>query len=189
MYMPNPELFPTINAARAIQEKIFAIMPALPAWQARVREQAKREGVLHSPYGYRHHFYDVYTFKRDAAGVIQYDGAGAPIVKLGQDAKRALAFIPQNCAGAFCRDSLLLIGASVWADYMPANISVHDGYTLEVPDAMALEAEAFLVDVLTRSVPELGGLRIPCESDLRKNWADWAPDNPEGMRPHRKVLV
>ena len=189
MHMTNPELFPTKRSAQEIQQKIFALMPALPAWQTRVREQAKREGVLQSPWGYRHHFYDVYTFKRDGAGRIQLDEQGAPQIKLGQDAKRALAFIPQNCAGAFCRDSLLLIGESAWGAYMSANVSVHDGYLLEVPEALAEEAEAFLVEVLTRPVPELGGLRIPCETDQGYNWADWSPDNPRGMRPGRKVHV
>jgi len=189
MHMTNPELFPTKRSAHDIQRKIFALMPALPAWQTRVREQAKREGVLQSPWGYRHHFYDVYTFKRDGQGRITLDEQGVPEIKLGQDAKRALAFIPQNCAGAFCRDSLLQIGESAWGAYMPANVSVHDGYLLEVPEAMADAAEAFLVKVLTRPVPELGGLQIPCETDRGYNWADWSPDNPRGMRPGQKVHV
>lgn len=189
MHMTNPELFPTKRSAHDIQRKIFALMPALPAWQTRVREQAKREGMLQSPWGYRHHFYDVYTFKRDGQGRITLDEQGVPEIKLGQDAKRALAFIPQNCAGAFCRDSLLRIGESSWGAYMPANVSVHDGYLLEVPEAMADAAEAFLVNVLTRPVPELGGLQIPCETDRGYNWADWSPDNPRGMRPGQKVHV
>ena len=64
-----------------------------------------------------------------------------------------------------------------------------DGYLLEVPEAMADAAEAFLVNVLTRPVPELGGLQIPCETDRGYNWADWSPDNPRGMRPGQKVHV
>lgn len=187
MYMTNPELYPTKKAAEEIQQKIFALMPKLPEWQTRVREQAKREGVLQSPWGYRHHFYDVYTFKRDPKGDIEYTDSGVPIIKLGNDAKRALAFIPQNCAGAFCRDTLLLIGQSPWGPYMPANVSVHDGYTLEVPEAMAEAAQQFLIDTLTRPVLELGGLRIGCEVDAGYNWADWSEDNPRGMKTLCKV--
>ena len=187
MYATNPELYPTKRAAEEIQQKIFALMPKLPEWQTRVREQAKREGVLQSPWGYRHHFYDVYTFKRDATGAIQFTEDGSPIIKLGNDAKRALAFVPQNCAGAFCRDTLLLIGQSSWGRYMPANVSVHDGYTLEVPEAMAADAAQFLIDTLTRPVLELGGLRIGCEVDQGYNWADWSEDNPRGMTTLCKV--
>ena len=54
---------------------------------------------------------------------------------------------------------------------------------------MADAAEAFLVNILTRPVPELGGLQIPCETDRGYNWADWSPDNPRGMRPGQKVHV
>jgi hypothetical protein len=200
MHMTNPELFPTIGSAKAIQKKIFAVMPALEAWQERTREQAKREGVLQSPWGYRHRFHDVYTFKRDDAGNILYDDSGKPKLKLGQDSKRALAFIPQNCAGSFCRDTLLILGTSKWADYMPANVTVHDGYLLEVPEAMADEATEFLIETLTRPVVELGGLRIGCEVDRGYNWADCEMDtepskrsfpdgNPGGMRTVRKVEV
>ena len=187
MYMTNPELYPSKKAAEEIQQKIFRLMPKLPEWQTRMRELAKREGVLQSPWGYRHRFYDVYTFKRDDAGNILLGPDKQPQVKLGSDAKRALAFVPQNCAGAFCRDTLLLIGQSVWGRYMPANVSVHDGYTLEVPEARQEEAVQFLVDTLTRPVLELGGLRIGCEVDAGFNWADWSEDNPRGMRTLLKV--
>jgi hypothetical protein len=187
MHMTNPELYPTKQAAEIIKEKIFTLMPKLPEWQTRVREQAKREGVLQSPWGYRHHFYDVYTFKRNAEGVIQYDDEGRPILKLGNDAKRAIAFVPQNCAGAFCRDTLLLLGQSAWGPYLSANVSVHDGYTLEVPEALKEEAAQFLIDTLTRPVLELGGLRIGCEVDMGYNWADWSEDNPQGMKTLCKV--
>lgn len=189
MFMTNPELYPTKAAAEEIQQKIFRLMPKLPEWQARVREQAKREGVLQSPWGYRHKFYDVYTFKRDDAGTIQFGDNGEPLIKLGSDAKRALAFIPQNCAGAFCRDTLRLLGLSEWGPYMPANVSVHDGYTLEVPEERRDEAIEALVNLLTRPVVELGDLRIGCEVDAGYNWADWSPDNPRGMKTVKTVVV
>ena len=152
-------------------------------------EQAKKEGELRSPWGYRHHFYDVYTFKRDRFGTIEYHETGQPKLKMGQDAKRALAFKPQNSAGAFCRDTLLLIGRSQWGPYMSANVSVHDGYTLEVPVELKDQAAEFLVDVLTRPIPEMGGLRIGCEVDWGYNWADASSDNPKGMVTVRKVEV
>jgi DNA polymerase I-like protein with 3'-5' exonuclease and polymerase domains len=189
MHMTNPEQFPSKADAQQIQDKIFGMMPALKAWQDQTREQAKKEGELRSPWGYRHHFYDVYTFKRDRFGTIEYHDNGQPKLKMGQDAKRALAFKPQNSAGAFCRDTLLLIGRSQWGPYMSANVSVHDGYTLEVPVELKDQAAEFLVDVLTRPIPEMGGLRIGCEVDWGYNWADASSDNPKGMVTVRKVEV
>lgn len=189
MHMTNPDQFPTKQDAKQIQDKIFAMIPALAAWQEQTREQAKKEGVLQSPWGYRHHFYDVYTFKKDASGQIEYAENGQPKMRMGQDAKRALAFKPQNSAGAFCRDTLVLLGQSEWGQYMSANVSVHDGYTLEVPENRKHEAANYLVEVLTRPIPQLDGLRIGCEIEMGYNWADMSPTNPRGMQYIRKVEV
>lgn len=194
MHMTNPEQFPSKADAQLIQDKIFEMMPKLAQWQEQTREQAKKEGELRSPWNYRHKFYDVYTFKKNFYGQLEYFDDGRPKLKLGQDAKRALAFKSQNIGGALCRDTLLLIGQSEWAPYMSANVSVHDSYCLEVPEVLAAAAEAFLVQTLTRPIAELGGLRIGCESDMGYNWADVDPErkifmdgNPLGMKTVRKV--
>lgn len=194
MHMTNPENFPTKQSAQEIQDKIYALIPKLKQWQDRQRERAKKECYLTSPWGYRHYFYDVYTFKKDKKGNIVYDDHGKPVIKLGRDSKRCLAFEPQNCAAAFGRDTLVLIGRSKWGQYLSANCFVHDGYTLEVPIDLANEAEQFLVDILTRPVPQLGGLRIGCETEMGYNWAEvdphtkfWVDGNPNGMRTLRKV--
>lgn len=194
MHMENPETFPTVGAAKETQDKIFNLIPKLEEWQSRTRDRAKKEGVLTSLWGYRHHFYDVYTFKRYKNGVLEYDFDGKPKIKLGKDGKRCLAFEPQNCAAGFGRDTLLIIGQSKWQPYMSANCFCHDAYVGEVPEELAMEFEQFLVDTLTRPVPELGGLRIGCESEMGYNWADadphcklWADGNPRGMKTIRKV--
>lgn len=201
MHMENPDNFPTLQDAKIVQDKIFALLPKLKDWQDRQREQAKKSGVLTSVYGYKHYFYDVYTFKKNKYGVLQYHDNGEPMIKLGKDAKRCLAFEPQNTAAGFGRDTLLLIGEHPqWGQYMPANVFVHDGYTLEVPLDLKDQAEQFLVDTLTRPVPELGGLRIGCETEWGLNWAEvdkkdpktgkyklWDDGNPDGMRVIRKV--
>lgn len=189
MFMTNPEVFPTKEAAEIIQKKIFTLMPKLAAWHDTTREQAKKESVLRSPWGYRHYFYDVYTFKRYKNGDIEYNDHGLPKMKLGQDAKRALAFRPQNCAGGFCRDTLFLIGESKWREFMPPNISVHDGYTLEVPEALKFEAADYLIEILTRPIPQMDGLRIGCEVEFGYNWADAGEWNPNGMTKFKKVEV
>lgn len=208
MFMENPKLFPTLESARECQEKIFRILPKLKEWQDSLREQAKKECVLRGIYGHRASFYDVYTFKKDKKGNIVFDNNGNPKLKLGTDSKSVLAFNAQNGAGKFGRDSLRIIGKSQWGQYMTAACFVHDGYMLEVPDGsipeigpdMRYEAEQFLVDTLTREIPEMGNLRIPCESDMGYNWADCEegkPDdectfedkNPLGMKTYRKVMV
>jgi hypothetical protein len=196
MYMENPEVFPSVEAARLIQDKIFNILPALKKWQSDTRDRAKKEGVLIGPWGHRHHFYDVHTFKKNSRGEFMFDDEGNPKLKFGQDSKKALAFMPQHIAAKFGRNSLRIIGNSKWGRYMPANVFVHDGYTLEVPIADAMEAAEFLIETLCRPVPELNDLRIGCEVDMGYNWADADPKqkvftdgNPRGMKTIRKVEV
>lgn len=194
MHMENPDSFPTLKDAKDVQDKILKLLPKLKEWQDRTRERAKKEGVLTSVWGYKHYFYDVFTFKRNKEGKILYNDDGSPAIKLGKDGKRCLAFEPQNCAASFGRDTLVLIGRSKWAQYMSANCFCHDAYVLEVPEHLADEAEQFLVDTLTRPVAELGGLRIGCETEKGYNWADadphckiWADGNLLGTRVIRKV--
>jgi len=191
MHMEDTANFPTRNAAEVVRQKIFAMIPNLKPWQDSTREQAKREGFLSTAWGYRNYFYDVYTYKRDKQDRIMRDSYGEPQIKLGKDASKAIGFRPQNMAGAFMRDTVLLIGASKWRQFMPANIVVHDGYTLEVPTALAEEAANFLIETLTRPIAELGGLRIGCEVEIGPeggNWADYDNEtNPAGLRLYRKV--
>lgn len=194
MFMENPEMFPTKWAAEEIQNKIFALLPALEKWQKETQLRAKKDGYLLNPRGYRHYFYDVHTFKRNKFGDILYDDDKNPLLKPGSDAKSCLAFPPQNIAAQFGRETLRIIGNSPWRRYMPANVFVHDGYTLDVPESLRDEAEQFLVSTLCRPVPWLDNLTIGCETEYGYNWADqdpgkkiFADGNPNGMRTWRKV--
>lgn len=196
MFMENPDTFKSEAGARLIQDKIFQMLPALKDWHDNTRAQAKKEGFLVGPWGHRHYFYDVHTFKKNSKGEFMFEDDGRPKLKLGQDAKKALAFRPQNAAAKFGRDTLRLIGNSRWGQWMPANVFVHDGYCLEVPESDKEEAGEFLIQTLTRVVPELGGLRIGCELEYGYNWADvdkakkiFTDGNPTGMRTIKKVEV
>lgn len=176
MFMEHRETFPTIAAAEEAQQFLFSEVPLLREWQEGIRSRAHKEKYIRQiGWPYRHHYYNVY----------HSDGS------LGDDAKRSVAFGPQNAAAAFMRDNAIIIGESaIWGQYLPANFLVHDGYTLEVPEEDATEAAKFLIAVLTRPIPELGGLRVGCEVETGYNWADYDPEtNPRGMRLYQKVSV
>jgi hypothetical protein len=196
MFMENPELFPTKEAAQLIQDKIFHLLPALKKWQEDTRARAKKESYLVGPWGHRHYFYDVHTFKKDKNGNFMYNEDGSPKLKMGQDSKKALAFMPQHIAAKFGRDSLRIIGNSEWGQMMPANCFTHDSYCLEVPESRKLEAAEFLIKILTRPIPQLDGLRIGCEVEFGYNWADqdskkivFEDGNPQGQKTWQKVEV
>lgn len=160
MVMQYPGTFPSEREAAHAQARYFEACPRLGPWQHEIRTLAHRQTYLQNPWGYRHYFYQVFDY--EAEGVLA----------LGPDAKRVVAFLPQSAAAAFMRDSLLLVAASPWAAYAPANISIHDSICLRVPEDQADEAVAFLAQLLTRPIPELNDLQIGCEIKMGPNWAE-----------------
>jgi len=181
LYSLFPDLFGSVEQAAETQEFIFKLLPQLREWHKQIRDRAYKDGYLESPWKVRHYFWDVYA-KR-------WDGA----IKQGKDGNRCIAFLPQHSAGMFMRQTLWLIGQTKWRQYLPANCSVHDSVCMEVPDALADEAIAFLGQLMTRPVPELQGLRIGCEIETGRNWGSYdekKPDkNPNGMRAVKAITT
>lgn len=160
MVMAYPDFFRTEKEATYAQARYFEVCPRLGPWQHELRITAHRQTYLINPWSYRHYFYDVFT--RNKKGEI------VP----GSDAKRVVAFLPQSSAACFMKDTLLILADSRWAPYAPANVSIHDSICLDVPDALADEAEAWLLDTMTRPIPEMNNLRIGAECKRGKNWSD-----------------
>ncbi len=186
----NPKDFPTLEVAERTQNDIFTLIPSLEEYQYGVRYQAQKQGYLESPWGHRHYFYDVFTYARDRWGEILRNDRGKPKLKLGRDGKRVVAYFPQHSNAMFLRQNARLIFESRWRRYVPANFLVHDGYTLVVPYRLAEEAQEFLATVLTRPIPEMGGLRVGAEVEVGKNWGSYDPiHNPNGMKGTKKVVI
>lgn len=172
MHMNDPKVFPTVKDARRCQDFLFATFPKLKTWQNLIRQQAQKDCYLTSPWGHKHYFYDVFTYQVNNAGKLIYGNDGQPRIKLGKDSKRAIAYLPQHCAGMFARENLALLGRTTARQWMGANCSVHDSYALVVPDDQVEFAADILVDILTRPIPQLGNLRIGCEVEVGQNWGD-----------------
>lgn len=172
MFGNDPEIFGTLKEAKRCQEFLFDQLPNLPKWHHEIRTRAQKEGYLQNPFGLRHYFYDVYTYQTTGSGSIVYGNDGLPKIKLGKDSKRAIAFLPQSSAGLFARQNIVLLGQSDMEPYMPANVTVHDGYCLCVPYNLVDKAIQTLYTILTRPIPEMGNLTIGCEVEVGKNWGE-----------------
>ena len=144
----------------------------LKEWQHTIRTFAKKNGYVDNPWLLRHYFYDVFTYAHDENGNLDFDYEGYPKIKKGKDSNRSIAFKPQSSAAMFMRDNLYIMGQSVWAQYMPAVVSIHDGYTLDVPVALAEDAAHYLEALLTRPIDELGGLCVGCEIEMSASFED-----------------
>jgi hypothetical protein len=170
MHMNRPDLFPRMKDAKEMQELLFAALPGLKTWHWEIRSFAQRTNYLLSPWGVKFYFYDVFTHARDGERNIIYHEDGTPKIILGKDGKRVVAALPQSSAGFFMRDNLVILGQTKARQWMGANVSVHDGYCLDVPTHEVDEAIDLLSTVLTRPIVEMGGLQVGCEVEVGPDW-------------------
>lgn len=150
-----PEDFPTVALARKLQDFYFATDAGrdVRRFQSAMIAVASYHRYLQTPFGQRHYFFDV----------LMGDG------KLGEDAKRAVAFMPQATASALQSRFLMALPEEI---RQFARAIIHDSIVMEVPQAEADDIARVLYQTMTASVPELGGLAIGAECKIGPNLAD-----------------
>jgi len=147
----HPQYFPTRKRAEEFQEFYFGLFPKLKQWQQSTLERAHRETYLENHYQYRHYFFSVY----------QYDKRRGQWT-LGDDAKRAIAFVPSSDASAIQTEDILTLAADPEVEPW-LRLIIHDSVILECPKPDVDTVAAKVYSTMTRSRPELGGLSIGAE--------------------------
>jgi len=162
MAMNYPKIFRSKKAAQKEIDFYYEVCPKLKDWHEHTRLLAHRQAYLQNPFGYRHYFFDV--LKKTPEGQVVY----------GSDANRAVAFNPQSTAAGFMRESLAHLRDSEWyPSSLPANLSIHDALLLEPLAADAERARDYLITLMNRAIPELGGLQIGVDVKLYEdNWQE-----------------
>jgi hypothetical protein len=159
-----PDHFDSTATARRLQNMLLStdIGGDLKAWWQETLDRAGKERFLVNPFGLRHRFYHIFTYNK-TRGTYEPNG---------DDAKRAIAFLPQSTA-SFLQDEYVL---TLWHDHPEfrewACVPIHDSLLCEVPEAHAQEAAATLHKVFTMPIPELGGLVVGAEVNIGPHWAD-----------------
>jgi DNA polymerase I-like protein with 3'-5' exonuclease and polymerase domains len=157
-----PEEFPTVAAARKLQSFYFETEPGqdIRRWQDKVCLQAAHDCYLENPFKYRHWLYSVSQWDRRRECYVA-----------GDDAKRAIAFLPQSTASA-CQSEVLLRLAQYEHMRSWLRLIIHDSFLCEPPEADALACAAMLRDEMLAPIPELGGLQIGVEVSVGQNWGE-----------------
>lgn len=157
-----PEDFPTVAAARKLQEFYFETEPGqdIRKWQDKVCLQAAHDCYLENPFRYRHWFYSVSQWDRRRECYVA-----------GDDAKRAIAFLPQSTASA-CQSEVLLRLAQYENMRSWLRLIIHDSFLCEPPEGDALTCAAMLRDEMLQPIGELGGLQIGVEVSIGRNWGE-----------------
>jgi hypothetical protein len=163
MVLQFPHLFRTQAVAERYARIYEQMAPGVATWQRQTQTRASRQhylgGAGDHPFGYKHWFWSVYTYKRLTTTqyyrlVAKYHRKGEepPVVQingqwfrvgLGEDGKRVLAFYPQSISAGILKEALLRLLAepespsyigNVYFGRTPLRAPVHDSMLLEIPD-------------------------------------------------------
>jgi uracil-DNA glycosylase family 4 len=136
MFQAHPELFPSTKIAAELQQLYLDVCPAVRRWQEATIQRASDEGYLRNPFGYIHRFHSVYDWKL-------VDGKWES--SWGEDAKRALAFLPQSTAAGIIKETMLRL-------YFDRDLGKY--LRLQVHDSLVLMVKRSERELVTRLVQE-----------------------------------
>lgn len=211
-----PQFFPTIKAAEEFQSFYYALAPDLPLWHTALRKRAREAGMLGGPtlpgaapglwdhpYGYRHWFWDVFTYRpaneftarkwlRDpsrAARVVNMHGKWFTISP-GGDWNRTISEYPQSIASGHMKDSQLALFSPDSPDFIgdcyfgrtPLLAPIHDSLLLHIPNRCWDRVVEIVARVMQRPNPRLpipaswnegSSLAIGVSGSAGRNWAPY----------------
>lgn len=183
-----PEMFPSLSVARRYKAIYRKMAPQVPQWQTRMRDLAYHNGYLGGPgdpreawergvhpFGYKHHFWSVIRYQpitepqrqrilQKGEGYLTTEIQGKwYAMKLGEDAKRCVAFMPQSIAAGVLKETMLMLFdpaspsyiGDAWYGRTPLRAPIHDSLLLEVPDGIADQVMPVVYWVFQRPIPEL----------------------------------
>jgi uracil-DNA glycosylase family 4 len=161
MVLQFPHLFKTQAIAQKYARVFEQMAPGVARWQTETQVRAQRQhylGGADHPFGYKHWFWSVYSYKRLTQTqyyrlVAKYQALGQqpPVVEingqhfrysLGEDGKRVLAFYPQSIAAGILKEAMLRLFADktspsyigdVYYGQTPLRAPIHDSLLLEIP--------------------------------------------------------
>jgi DNA polymerase-1 len=176
----HPETFPTQKAAKDYIELYFSEFAPIRRWHQNVLRLASRQTYLDNHFGVRHYFYNV----------LNWDPTTRDYTKLGDDAKRAVAFIPQSDGSCIQNADLIQLAADPIIEPL-LRLVIHDSKVLHVPLELVDYVCGQLHQIMSKPRVELGGEAIGVEiaigTDLRKSNMDtWHPPT-SGLTPAPEV--
>lgn len=153
-----PELFSSVGNAKEIQDIYFAtVAKKVRRWQQATLNEAYQNHYLQNPYGYRHYFWDVLHYKGQQ-------------LEWGNDAKKAVAFLPQSTGAGMLSETLLYL-ATIPEIFKLLRWVIHDSILAEIPDNSRLpERVKVIKDAMEVARPELDGLSVEAEVKIGKSW-------------------
>jgi uracil-DNA glycosylase family 4 len=159
-----PDVFPSRKAAQLTQDFIFDLFPRVKKWQDAVVDRAHREAVLVNDFGYPRWFWFVKKPVKRASGWT-WDRA--------EDAKAAIATLPQSSAAIILRRALTSEPASALLDAGKLFLTIHDeliARAVDEDDAEQVSEKLRLA--MEFSVAEQGGRVFRTAAKKGRDWSE-----------------
>lgn len=188
-----PEIFPTVKIAQELQDLYFGLFPKIVAWQDSVVKQCHEHCFVENPWHVKRWLWAAkkWHFNRRSGEWELVDG---------DDAKKAIATIPQGSAGMIMRGALMRPGWDAILDRACGMMTIHDSLVARARDARERDwVIAQLCETMEYEIPELGGIIIPVEIKVSGRNGNWGPvirdkdghvvSNPLGMEEMSRVAA
>ncbi len=174
MHDSYPECFPTRADARGYQDRYFELFPKIRPWQLATATLADEQNYLLNDFGYRRWFWDAMRWSKNQRT------AEWEKVPSG-DAKKAVSTLPQGSAAAIIRRAMLSNSFQELVAEQKAMIQIHDSLVCRARYHEIDRVVALLIKAMVYPISEQGGLTIPVEVKVGKNWRSQSKENPNGM--------
>lgn len=154
----------TIHVAIRLMKIKEKSAPKVAEWQKSVRRQAHTQGYLENPFGHRRAFWGVYEKKKDGT------------LGIGEEANKALAFLPQSTAAGMLRATLVDLYEEQLHGELRGGfllVPIHDAILLEAPLEMRDPVARLLKRYMERPWPQLNDLSISVDPKWSStSWAE-----------------
>ncbi len=161
-----PDVFPTQKDADKRQRFYYDLFPSIERWQNRVVDECYSTSMVKNAFGYRRMFYNAkkWAFKpRTKKWELGW----------GDDAKKAIGTIPQGSAAAIIRRAMLSEPFGQLCEAKCSMVQIHDSLLCRGRDEVELEwVKVKLREAMVFEIPEMGGLSIPIEIKVGRNWGE-----------------
>lgn len=146
-----PTMF-NLKTATEIQELYFKLCPTLKPWHQQQQLAAHKNGFLSNRFGYKHWFWDVFTWNSTAGAY-----------KLGTDGKRVIALEPQGTGAACLKEACLRLLEPTSPSYIgdsyfgktPVRALIHDSIFGESETETLPSVLTKVYREMTKPIPQL----------------------------------
>lgn len=159
-----PDVFPSRKSAQQTQDFIFDLFPKIKKWQDDVVERAHRDAVLVNDFGYPRWFWFVKKPVKRANGWVW---------ERGEEAKAAIATLPQSSAAIILRRALTSVPAGELLDSGKLFLAIHDELIARATDEEdAEQVSKQLRLAMEFKVPEQGDRIFKTAATRGHNWSE-----------------